>query len=181
MEPKLSILIASLEDRGAKLRKLHGFLERQEVTGAVEILLSVDNGEKTTGQKRNELMMQAAGEYIVYVDDDDLVSPDYVIKILEAIDTHPDCCGMEGVITFAKTGVKRKFIHSMRIRGWYEREGIYFRCPNHINPVKRSLALQAKFPDLTWGEDRVYSDKLSPLLQTEVMIMGPIYFYNSRD
>jgi hypothetical protein len=35
----------------------------------------------------------------------------------------------------------------------------------------------AKFPCITFGEDKEYSTRLLPLLKTEVMIETPIYNY----
>ena len=98
---KLSILICSLREREKSLNKLLEVIEPQR-TSEVEIILDTDNGEVTTGFKRNRLLNAAFGEYISFIDDDDLVSNDYIVKILKAIETSPDCCGMEGLITFQK-------------------------------------------------------------------------------
>jgi hypothetical protein len=54
---------------------------------------------------------------------------------------------------------------------------VYFRTPNHISPVRRELALQAGFPDVTYAEDREYSKRLLPLCKNEAKIKGSIYHY----
>lgn len=175
---KLSILICTLESRRKWLARLFKRLEPQRC-GDVEILTDKDNGEVSIGVKRNRLLEQATGDYICFVDDDDLVATDFVQRILEAVKTEPDCVGMEGIITF--DGRKpRKFIHSLRYKSWYEKDGIYYRNPNHLSPVKRSLALQVRFPDKNNGEDHDYSQRLLPLLATEVYLENPIYFYEFR-
>jgi len=179
MKKRFSILICSLEDRKKSLNRLLGTLQPQK-TDEVEILIEVDNGKITTGAKRNLLLKKATGDYVAFVDDDDLVSEDYISKILEAIKTNPDCCGMEGKITFQKRKVTKKFIHSMKYKAWFEENKIYYRCPNHISPVKRELALQVMFPDIAREEDKSYSLRLIDLLKTEVYIKGPIYFYFTR-
>ena len=51
----------------------------------VELLVLIDNKKRTLGAKRNEMIGLAKGEYVVFIDDDDLVSEDYVESILEAI------------------------------------------------------------------------------------------------
>ena len=122
------------------------------------------------------LLEESQGEYVAFVDDDDLVSNDYVGFILRAIDREPDVVGLHGIITTNGKNAK-PFIHSIKYKTWFENNGIYYRYPNHLNPVKRVLALQVKFPDKSHGEDRDYSDRLFPLLKTEVMIEDPIYFY----
>lgn len=173
---ELSILICSIEERMASLSKLLCLLDEQK-TNDVEILVEVDNKQKTTGTKRNILLERASGEYIAFIDDDDLISGDYVDKILKAICTRPDCCGIEGLITFQSRKIVRKFIHSIKYNKWFENGGIYYRNPNHLSPVRRYLALKAKFPSITVGEDHEYSRRLFPFLKSEVYIHGPIYYY----
>lgn len=173
---KFSILICSLEDRANQLRGLLDLLERQIVRGQSEILTAVDNRQKPTGEKRNGLIAQAKGDYIAFVDDDDLVADNYVAKILEAVKTDPDCVGINGIITFDGAD-PRKFIHSLRYNSWFEKDEIYYRCPNHLNPVKRSIALQVPFPNIVFGEDKAYSDGLQKLLHSEVYVEEPIYYY----
>jgi glycosyltransferase involved in cell wall biosynthesis len=184
MKMVLSILICTIEERREKLTALCLELNRQIIEcGAlcsVEVLAECDNREMPTGHKRNVLMERAAGEYVAYFDDDDQPERDYVESILRAIETRPDCVGIEGMIVF-KGNTHAKFIHSIQCDGWYTGRHEFFRTPNHLNPVKRSLALQAKFPDDLWqAEDKAYSDKLRPLLKTEVYIDHPIYIYWSR-
>ncbi len=189
---KLSILICSIKGRELSLRRLLDILEEQK-TDEVEILVIVDSKKMTIGGKRNMLLKKAKGDYVAFVDDDDIVSEDYIPKILKAIESEPDCCGIEGMITLRlrvrnkdRTSrkkwirgekIQRKFIHSTKYKEWFEKDNIYYRCPNHLSPVKRELALQVGFPNINSGEDKSYSLELLPLLKTEVYIIGPIYFY----
>jgi glycosyltransferase involved in cell wall biosynthesis len=172
---RISLLVCSLESRHRELRRLKNCLAPQ-LTDAVELLVNVDRGQKTIGLKRNELLEEASGEYIAFIDDDDLVSDDYVEKILTAVASNPDCCGMEGIVTFNGQN-PRRFVHSLRYREWFERDGVYYRNPNHLSPVKRELALQVGFPEKNYWEDRDYSARLLRLLNREVYITGPIYYY----
>ncbi len=174
---KLSILICSLEDRLVQLQQLRTKLIDQSDMDVVEILTETDAGEMHTGAKRNKLLLQAKGDYIAFVDDDDMVSDDYVSKILKAIETNPDCCGLEGIITTDGNN-PHLFIHSLTCGSWYEKDGIYYRTPNHLNTVKREIALKVMFnDDMSNCEDRDYSLRIQPYLKTEEYIKGPIYFY----
>lgn len=175
MDKKLSILICSLASRADKLQRLMNVLQPQ-INESVELLVKTDNGEIPIGKKRNLLLEEASGTYIAFVDDDDLVSEDYVKKILEAIESNPDCCGIQGIITFQGQG-PRMFIHSLKYKEWFEQNNIYYRCPNHLNPVKRELALQVRFPETNFGEDKDYSTRLFPLLKEERFISGVVYHY----
>ena len=175
---RLSILICSIEGRDKVLRRLLNILRPQK-TKAVEIIVEKDNCEITTGAKRNVLLHRARGEYVAFVDDDDMVADDYVAKILQATKNNPDCVGLEGLMTRVKKGreIKNKFIHSLQYPYWYQEKGVYYRCPNHLNPVKRELALQVGYLDVTVQEDLDYSTRLRPLLKTEEYITGTMYFY----
>jgi len=175
MNKKLSILICSIDIRTELLSKLMSVLDLQ-LNSDVEVLVEKDNGKISIGKKRNILLRRAKGEYISYIDDDDLVSDDYVSKILEAISHKPDCCGIEGEITTDGTN-PRKFIHSIKYTDWFEKNGIYYRNPNHLNPIKKEIASQIGFPEIDHGEDKNYSANIYPLLNNEVYIDSVIYHY----
>jgi glycosyltransferase involved in cell wall biosynthesis len=176
---KLSILICNLFSRNELLCRLLKILELQK-TDAVEILIASDNGEISIGKKRNTLLDKATGEYISFVDDDDLVSENYVSSILNAIESynHPDCIGICGIYK-GFTG-DELFYHSIRYAGWYNSPDGYFRPPNHLNPIKTAIARKIRFIDRSFGEDRIYSDRIRPLLKTEGAIDHPIYTYIQR-
>ena len=150
-------------------------LEKQK-TDEVEILVNSDNGKKKIGTKRNELLDQAQGDYVAFIDDDDFVSNDYVKLILEAIEKEPDCVGFKGKLTRdgQSAGI---FIHSLKYKKWFQKGNQYYRCPNHLNPIKREFALKVKFPNSSWGEDRDYSIGLRKYLEKEVFIDKILYFY----
>ena len=174
MTNRLSILICSLEDRKESLNKLLSVLMEQ-TTNEVEILIETDDGELTIGSKRNILLDRAIGDYVVFIDDDDMVSDDYVPKILKAIESNPDSCSVRGTVTIGSD--EHLFINSVKIDHWGYLFGSLLRRTNHVNPVRRELALRAKFPDINAYEDREYSLRLKPLLKIEVEIAGSIYYY----
>jgi glycosyltransferase involved in cell wall biosynthesis len=177
MTKKLSILTCTLHNRTNKFKKLNRHLTEQiKFCPDVELLANIDSGEKSIGLKRNELLRSAKGEYVVFIDDDDWVSDDYVVKILTAISyKNPDCCGIEGMII--NRNKKEKFVHSIQYSSWYTKNNVHYRCPNHLNPIKRKIALSVGFLDISVGEDYDYSLRLKTLLKTEVYIKTPIYFY----
>ena len=181
----LSILICSLSSRQESLKLLRAALSKQlsNVHGStrVEVLVEIDDGAMNVGLKRNILLQRAVGEYVAYIDDDDMVSDDYISSILKAIESGPDCVGIQGIISVGQN--KNLFTHSIQYGAWYTgSDGVYYRTPNHLNPVRRVLALQIGFPSKSnYGEDLIYSRKLLPFLETEVCVEHPIYFYNSSD
>jgi hypothetical protein len=67
----------------------------------------------------------------------------------------------------------------MRYKQWVDdRDGYRFcRSTYHKTPVRRELALQAGFPDLRYGEDKIYSERIIGLVKSEVFIKSTLYFY----
>lgn len=178
---KLSILIPSLNERRKTLENLRSELENQVGKKNVEILHLSDDRQLSIGQKRGMLLIQSTGEYVAFVDDDDMVSSDYIQKVLAAVSSNPDCSSLTGQITFSD-GYSRPFIHSLRYDSWVDdHEGkVYYRPPNHLNAIKRVHAIKVGFPPLNNGEDRVFSMGVKPMLKTEAWIDGVIYHYQCK-
>lgn len=175
---KLSILICTLYSRKKHLVNLLKVLRPQK-TKDVEILIEADNGQMSIGEKRNILLRDAKGDYICYIDDDDMVPSYYVEKILQAISYKPDCCSLKGEVFFKRKNVTKTFIHSVKYNDWFEHRGVYYRCPNHLNVIRRDLALKVGFKNLDKCEDRDYSFRILPLLKKEAQIEGVMYFYRT--
>lgn len=176
----LSILIPTMPKRIGLLNRLLKVLNAQ-VTDEVEILTYSDDGRITTGRKRNDLIQQAQGKYVVFVDDDDMVADTYINDILGAAKHNPDCITFRGWMTTDNRS-KTEFRLSINYpysEGWYEGKMIYFRYPNHITPIKKEIAIKVQFPNVSIGEDYSYATQLHKLglLKTEVHIQKELYFY----
>ena len=180
----LSVLICSLRKRDESLKRVVSKLLRQVAEegaeSTVEVLVNQDGGELFIGTKRNLLVQQSRGEYICFVDDDDDVSDDYVLKILNAITSErPDCAGIEGRIQFH--GHWHTFYHSIQHKRYHRDKPAhkFFRPPNHLNPVRRDIAIRFPFTAKDSGEDSDYAMSMlkAGALRTEVLIPGPIYIY----
>lgn len=145
----------------------------------VEVIILVDEKQNTIGYKRNELLKYASGEYVAFVDVDDRINENYFSLLLAAIETKPDCCSLNGIITTDGCNPKY-FTHSLRYKNWYEESNIYYRPPNHLNCIKSSIAKAFIFPNLSNGEDKDWSMQIaeSGLLKTEYEIQETIYFYD---
>ena len=174
---KLSILICTIPEREWFLNRVMAILSEQH--GDYEIL--INGSDKSIGRKRNELLSEASGDYVAFIDDDDTISPNYIPLVMEGIDKGVDCCSLTGIITDDGKN-PRKFIHSDKYDSWFEKDNIYYRCVNHLNCIKTSLALQIGFPEKNNGEDHDYSLRLkkSGLIKTEHEIEPVIYYYEFR-
>ena len=147
----------------------------------IEVVVDLDDGQKTVGRKRNDLLVKAKGKFVSFVDDDDAITPAYLPRILDTIDNEPkiDCVGIRGTMN-VDGKPHAEFVHSIQCAGWYTGgDGTYYRTPNHLNPIRRDLALDTMFnPSLSIGEDIDYSTRLRPLLVRERMIDEVVYIYN---
>ena len=182
----LNILICHLKGRERQLKELLDNLDSQIAMFRDEVsyIIETDNGDIPVGKKRNMLVKKATREFVAFVDDDDQLSPSYVVQIVNAIRRgedkygHLHCVGMCGYMF--ENGVRTwQFRHSVTVDNWCKDRAnrIYFRPPNHLNPIRRQYVLQCPFPEIRIGEDRVFSDKVKLLLANEIFIEEPIYYY----
>lgn len=181
-----SILICTLKERQKKFMDLTIFLMKQikfhKLENEIEIIYLSDSlfdkNKMTIGEKRNNLINTANGKYISFIDDDDMVSADYVNSIYNRLLKAPDCVSITGIMT-TNGMMPKKFIHSLAYITYYEKNNIYYRCPNHLNPMLKAIALMVKFPEQSHGEDTDFALRLQKtgLLKKEEFINYPIYFY----
>lgn len=172
----LSILICGLNDRKQDLSRLVNVLKPQ-LNSEVEVKLCMDDRQATTGHKRNQLLQAATGKYIVFIDDDDMVSESYVDEILSASASDPDAIVFNGWITTNDTN--KKHFEISKDYPYTTQNDVYLRYPNHIVPIRASIAKQFKFPDKTHGEDYHWATAIhnSRLIKTEVKIDKELYYY----
>lgn len=164
----------------AQCEKLPGWQEASPKP--VEVIELADDGEMVLGEKRNHLLDQASGEYLVFVDDDDLIADSYVEDILAAIGAqHPDCITFKGILT--TDGVSSgefRFDMNYPHNIWeQDSSGVHMRCPSIWCPVKSSIAKSLQFMPIDCAEDRVWAIQLYPLLSTQTYIDKHLYFYRS--
>lgn len=181
MTPLLTIAIPTIVTRTPAFARLHAHLAKQAEGKPVEIISECDNKEISIGKKRQNLLERATGEYVVYIDDDDAVSDDYVDSILAALSTCPDCVGF--LIRCTSNGKNPRMAKaSLKYRMWDDNvDGFsHVRSPYQKTPIRRDLALKAGFPDLRYAEDREFSKRVVPLLATEVFVDRVLYFYQFR-
>lgn len=205
MRPLLSILIPRLPEpeREHSYKLLRDELERQiaysgESLG-YEILDDPAPRGKLIGDKRNDLLQAATGQYIAFVDDDDQVSINYIKLITETIrqNNYPDCISLKGVITWnGDWNTAELFEHSLRYNAYRTNEQARFnlfhwvststadvkyeRFPNHLSCIKAEIAKQFEFPSNNFGEDTDWATQIhnSGLIKTEGYISEVLYHYN---
>jgi hypothetical protein len=172
----LSVLICSLHTRTRSLTRLLDALSEQpaDLRARTQVLIDIDDAP-TIGAKRQRLLEASSGRYVAYIDDDDLVTGAYLTELFCGIDKGVDHIGVR--MLYCHHGKREPVECSMRHRTWEKRGGVYLRGAQHVCAVKRELALEAGFPNVSFGEDHTYSDALTPLVTTEYLTATPVYLY----
>lgn len=190
MQMTLSILVCSVTNRFNTflpniINKLHSQAENFE---DVEIICLMDNKKMMLGDKRNQMVNLACGKYVVFIDDDDDISDDYIEQLYLAIDSGADVINFTVNVSL-NGGTYKPCYYNKDYERDYNEEWIvdpekgleiksYHRLPNHIMCVKRELSLSTKYPSILRGEDSGYAKELKPKLNTQFNIDKALYFYN---
>lgn len=182
----LSILIPTLPDayRYRMLNRLNEVLDPQieKYKDRVEKKLNdAGRGAMTIGEKRNWLIANSSGEYFVFIDDDDMVSADYLDQIFIAMESKPDVITFNGHYT-ENRGQRRRF--EIRLgNGYNETRDCFYRWPNHLSIMRRNAISNVRFPHVKEREDYIWSKEINDrkLLKTSIHIDKDLYWYDYID
>lgn len=178
MSIRLSILVPSIPSRFEKFQRIYEKLLTQ-TTGRdnVEVLGFFDNKKRSIGLKRDALVQMSKGDYVAFVDDDDNISPDYIIRILQSTLTNPDVItfkqnsiinGEQCIVDFDLTHTENEpFTPGATIK----------RRPFHVCAFKGEIARNYHFPDSMYGEDWAWCEQVLKDVKTQVKIDAIIHVY----
>jgi hypothetical protein len=182
--PLLSIMLPTTVDRRKCFYPLLESVLKQVIDLGmqefVEILIDEDAKQKSIGLKRQHLLERTTGIFVVGIDSDDQIANTYIDDILNAINSKPNTDHIGFIESCSIDGEISKSIFSIRHKQWAENTDGYdhIRCANPKSVIRRTKALQVGFKDSRFGEDRIFSEAVTPLLESEVFIDKPLYYYN---
>lgn len=187
MNPKLSILIPSIPSRFDKMFNLYNRLLVECKELPIEILCLVDNKIRSIGEKRNDLVQLAKGEYLTILDDDDSFFEGYAVEILKAIESNADVitfnqkCTLDGESFFVNFSLYNECNEPAK----FDNEGNYLnikRLPFHCCVWKSNIAKSETFASVSYGEDWHWCKRLIQKCETECHIDKVLhhYIYNSQ-
>lgn len=194
MARKLSILICSLNSRKDKRKDLlqllrnsigehtseqkqgGNYLIEKFIGEQAEIIICTDDKQMSVGAKRNLLIKEAQGEYTSFIDDDDMVSVDYVSSILNMTPFNSDVIVFKAV-RYENGFFDREVLYGTEFRRDYQTRKYYFRLPNHLMAIKRSITSHVLFPEISFGEDSEWARKILPFLKSQSKINDVLYEY----
>lgn len=184
----LSVIMITIPERKREFAALHKKLVKQifycseihPTLGNVEII-KVETPRfpegPTIGEKRQMGLDKALGEFVIWLDDDDDISPDYVETLLRLAYDTPD------VITFSNLSRFDSYwcVIRMSLKHEYDeqvRPGIINRRPYHVCGWRRRIAQTVKFPPLNKDEDTTYIAELLPKCKVEQHSENILHEYN---
>ena len=149
--PTWDILITAIPHRHATLRELLDNLDNQLREAdpdhlQVTVRIYRDNLTTPYGDKTRMLLDSSLATYVSCVDDDDLIAPGGVARVLEALAEWPDYVGF--VVGWTRDGQPQMRVeHSLRHPAWDNGADMLRRSVMQFNPIRREIALAGRW----WG------------------------------
>lgn len=141
-----------------------------------EVVVVTDNKQMSVGAKRNLLVEAAKGDYVVFIDDDDMVEVEYVMELVAATASHADVIVFNAIRY--ENGNEDRMVNYDKDHGRdYSRLSTHYRLPNHLMCFKKSIAQQVKYEDISFGEDSAWARAVAPLIKTQHRIDKVLYEY----
>ncbi len=177
------ILIPTLPHRHEQLCSLLTEFNQQWQPG-LGVIVYRDNlqrpGNASYG-KWQDLQEMSEAEYTSFIGDDDFVSPNYISRVMEALESKPDYVGYPVRYTFqGQPGTPVE--HSLRHGRWENTPEMLYRDIVHNNPIRRELALLATWSTAQFNSDYIWRNDLHATgkVQNEVWIPEPMLYYQEN-
>jgi hypothetical protein len=148
-----------------------------QIVPGVGVRVFRDNLETEYGPKCQALLDSSGAEYVSFIDDDDLVVPDYVSTILAGLESRPDYVGFN--VLYTENGEPQLPVtHSLAYPHWITGVDHLYRDIVHFNPIRRELAKQSAWTGGNAADGR-WADGLRGLgiVRTQVFIDREMYLY----
>jgi hypothetical protein len=181
------LLICTIPHRHGTLCELLADLDTQITAlgtpGLVGAILYRDNLTVSYGDKTQALVHASEADYVSCIDDDDLLAPDGMRRIVGALAHVPDYVGF--AVRWTKDGVPQIPVeHSLRHPRWENGADMLRRSVMHFNPIRREIALAGNWSGEHYGAEKRWGDGViaSGLCRNEIWLEPPpAYLYRNSD
>jgi glycosyltransferase involved in cell wall biosynthesis len=186
---KLSILIPTLYSRMQKFtvlaEKIMYQIKENNLTQNIELIAHYDNKSIGLSKKRTDMLKNAQGDFITFLDDDDNIAPNYIESIYYTILKHPQTdvitfnqhCNVDGEKFVVKSDIK----YDLTLQRT-QKYNIFIRFPWIWCIWRRDLIVNIPFIDpdsnkKNYGEDLFWLSKVKNKIHTETKIDKILHFY----
>ena len=184
MSIKLTILVPTVPSRidyfYPKIMK--NLINQIKPYSNIELISFFDNKKRTIGKKRSEMLNLAQGEYVVFIDDDDRISEDYVSSIIQALYDNPDTdCVVFDCICTVNGGNGKLCKYGIEFEYGDILEGTEWRGkPAHTMVYKSSIAKSHLFSNMQNGEDYDWVKRAYLDIKHQTRIDKVLYYYDAE-
>lgn len=183
---KLSILVPSVPSRLNYFfpRIMKQLLQQCANFPEVEIIGLFDNKKRTVGEKRQDLLNLARGEYLVFIDDDDRISDEYISSIIESINNNPntDCIVFDCICCINNSELKKLCKYGIEFEYGDINNGLEWRGkPAHTMVYKSDIAKKHLYNFVNFGEDIDWVVRASKDIKHQTRIDKILYYYDCQD
>jgi hypothetical protein len=187
---KLSILIPTIHERFPMWSNLVTELYKQIDTcyrshptlGQVEVCSDnrakfIDGGV-SVGVKRDSLVQNATGEYLLFLDDDETIPPNYVEQVLRLCNQGKDICTFRSLFKcdtyWALIDMSLKYKRNEDATP----EHIVKRKPWHVCAIRSEIAKRHRFSNMNNAEDWDWMERVLKDVKTEAHTSQILHQYN---
>jgi hypothetical protein len=174
------ILLPTLPHRHGMLCRILAEIDRQWQPGLGMLIIrdNLQRGGNASYGKWQDLQEWSQADYTSFIGDDDWFDPQFVAKIMAALETDPDYVGFK--VRYTYDGVpQQKVEHRLAHAGWYSSGDTLYRDLVHHNPIRRQLALLTEWDTSRQDSDVLWAAALRSTgrVRTEVWIPEELYYY----
>lgn len=182
---KLSILIATVPSRIDLYYPslVKNIMKQIGLARDVEVIALFDNKKRTIGEKRQNLIDLAKGEYLTFIDDDDRISDDYVSSIMETLysNLNTECVVFDCICCIENSPLKKLCKYGIEFEYGDINNGTEWRGkPAHTMVYKSSIAKRHKFSEIGNGEDIDWVKRACLDIKIQTRIDKILYYYDAN-
>ena len=166
----LSIIMISIPERNERFKWLKTKVQQQIDTlnelhpslGEVEIVSIISpkftDGGGSIGHKRQQGLLESKGRYVIWLDDDDDIAPNYVEELARLANKGADVCTFNNISKFNNFWMVVLMHFNTKIDE-QAHPGIIKRRPYSICAYRRGVLRGVTFPDVNMAEDAAFIEQ----------------------
>jgi glycosyltransferase involved in cell wall biosynthesis len=147
----------------------------------IELISFFDNKKRSIGKKRQEMVNLSQGEYIVFIDDDDGISEDYVSQIMTKLYENPDAdCVVFDTLFRSNGEIDKLCKYGIEFEYGFINDSEWRGKPAHTMVYSSKIVKNHQYTDMGGGEDINWVKRAYLDIKNQVRIDKVLYFYDAE-